>query len=43
MQRSTLTYSIDQIALAEGERSQTIPHEGFWNKNKSGNLEYQNQ
>ena len=29
MQRSTLTYSTDHVVSAEGERSSTIPHEGF--------------
>lgn len=29
LQRSSLTYSVDQMVLVEGERSQTIPHEGF--------------
>lgn len=29
--------------LAEGEGSQTIPHEGFRQENKGGNPEYLNQ
>lgn len=31
LQRSALTLHINHMLLAEGERSSTIPHEGFEN------------
>ena len=34
MYRSTLTYPVDHTVLAEGERSSTIPHEGYGNQIK---------
>ena len=34
MHRSALTYPVDHTVLVEGERSSTIPHEGYSNKIK---------